>query len=348
VSLTLRRAALGATLALGTLLLLEGVLRLVGIGHPVRPRIILRLLDKDVTLPYVREDLQVFWSPTPGFKGSFGGKSVTINRLGVRGAEVEARRQEGAFRIGCFGDSITFGYGVNDDETYPVELGRSLPGVEVINAGVTGYSSYQALGLARRLLPELRPSVATLLIGWNDGNHRPVGDEEYARRIRAVAKVDARLDHLYIYRALKNIYLRTKMLQGLSRTKGTPKRRRVSVEEYEANLEAFVKECQGQAVRPVFIGLPHRVKAGEALTDRTYPDALAETAARLRIPLLGVGPLAANVGENDRFFLDSLHLTPEGNRILATLLAAQLKAGGIVPLERGAPRAGEKAPREGS
>lgn len=317
-------------MSIGSLLLLEGILRLVGVGHPVRPRIILRLLDKDVTLPYVREDLQLFWSPTPGFRGSFMGKTITINQRGVRGAEVEVPKRPDLVRIVCFGDSITFGYGVSDDETYPVELARALPGVDVVNAGVTGFSSFQALGLAKRLLPGLDAKIATLLIGWNDGNHRPVDDREYARRIRAVARVDARLDHLFIYRALKNIYLRTTDLQGLSRAKGTPKQHRVSVEAYEANLEDFVKECETRAARPVFICLPHRLRAGEPLPDKPYPSALAETAERLHVPLLGVGPLAAEEGVNDRLFLDPLHLTAEGNRLLATLLAAQLKERGLV------------------
>jgi len=39
------------------------------------------------------------------------------------------------FRIVCVGDSITFGWGVSDDETYPAQLQRVL-GVEVLNAGM--------------------------------------------------------------------------------------------------------------------------------------------------------------------------------------------------------------------
>ncbi len=39
------------------------------------------------------------------------------------------------FRIVCIGDSITFGWGVEDDATYPANLARFV-GVEVINAGM--------------------------------------------------------------------------------------------------------------------------------------------------------------------------------------------------------------------
>jgi lysophospholipase L1-like esterase len=318
-----QKAGLGLLVSVLGLLAVEGLLRLQGVGHVVKPRVILRLLDSDVTLPYVREDLELFWSPTPGFHGSFLGKSVTINALGLRGAEVGPPGQS---RIACFGDSITFGYGVGDDETYPVALARALPGVEVINGGVTGYSSFQALGLAERQLPRLRPNLATMLVGWNDGNHRPIGDAEYARRVESVARVDAQLDGIYIYRAMKNLYLRATALHGLERGKGTPKRHRVTVEEYQENLAAFVRECAATGARPAFIALPHRRRPGDPPPDPAYPQALSRAAASLGVPLLGVGRLAGDAEPNDALFIDSLHLTPEGNRVLASTLAGELAA----------------------
>ncbi len=39
------------------------------------------------------------------------------------------------------GDSVTFGYGVNDDQTWVNLIARALPDVHVINAGVSGYNS---------------------------------------------------------------------------------------------------------------------------------------------------------------------------------------------------------------
>ncbi len=39
------------------------------------------------------------------------------------------------------GDSVTFGYGVNDDQTWVNLIARALPTVHVINAGVSGYNS---------------------------------------------------------------------------------------------------------------------------------------------------------------------------------------------------------------
>src|SRR5919108_3245697 len=65
----------------------EGVLRLVGVRRPVRPRILLRSLDVDIEFPFMRPDPEVFWAPRPGWRGVFLGKPVTINSLGLRGPE---------------------------------------------------------------------------------------------------------------------------------------------------------------------------------------------------------------------------------------------------------------------
>jgi len=59
--------------------------------------------------------------------------------------EVTNRNSSGR-NIICFGDSVTFGYGVSPGEDYPTELAQ-LAGRPVINAGIDGDTS--ALGLER-------------------------------------------------------------------------------------------------------------------------------------------------------------------------------------------------------
>lgn len=45
-------------------------------------------------------------------------------------------------RIVLLGDSVTFGYGVNDDEVWAYLLAQEFPNVEFINTGITAYNSY--------------------------------------------------------------------------------------------------------------------------------------------------------------------------------------------------------------
>ena len=57
---------------------------------------------------------------------------VSTNSLGLRGSELEPKSN---YRILCLGESVTFGWGVKNAETYPSQLQKRL-GVEVINAGI--------------------------------------------------------------------------------------------------------------------------------------------------------------------------------------------------------------------
>ncbi len=99
----------------------------------------------------------------------------STNSLGFRGGEVTATPAPGVTRVVCLGDSITFGHGVEDDETYPAVLQRLLADhgeFEVINAADIGAESADAREvLADEVLP-LSPQVVTVCVGVNDAtNH---------------------------------------------------------------------------------------------------------------------------------------------------------------------------------
>jgi lysophospholipase L1-like esterase len=336
-----RQFTLGRSLAYSAILVVaffgvvEVLLRIVGVAPPLQPRILLRLVDTDIKLPFIQPDADVFWSPVPGFRGEFMDKPVTINSLGLRGGEVALPKPAGRKRVVCFGDSITFGYGVGDTESYPHLLGRALAdkNADVVNAGVTGFTSHQVRGLVRRLLPQIQADVATICIGWNDGNRRPVDDREYDRRLRMVMAVEGPLDHVYLYRALKSAYVRSVALEGLEPKKGTSVTgRRATLPQYRENLEAIVAECRENGVKPVFIALPRRKRPGEVLPEPAYARALVEAGKALGVPVLDSGDLGLDttLESNDAYFIDLLHLSPSGSALMAERLAQQLEALGVI------------------
>ena len=105
-------------------------------------------------------------------------KPARINGLGFRGAEVETPKPEGRFRIVVVGDSVTFGNGVGDDETYPAQLARLLNGaglakVEVINAGIPAYDTWQQGLLLEEVVLSLEPDLVVLGFYENDITQRP-------------------------------------------------------------------------------------------------------------------------------------------------------------------------------
>src|SRR5207344_2701442 len=91
--------------------------------------------------------------------------------LGLRGPEVTAKRP-GELRILALGDSFTYGYGVQDAETYPAVLEALLRerghDVSVLNAGVPGYSTDQSYAYFLGAGLDLEPDVVIVGIHCSD------------------------------------------------------------------------------------------------------------------------------------------------------------------------------------
>ena len=79
-----------------------------------------------------------------------------IGRLGLRGPDIAAEKPPRAYRVLVLGDSIAYGIGVPMPEGFTRALERGLRArrlgrpVQVLNAGVPGYNSRQALARPSR------------------------------------------------------------------------------------------------------------------------------------------------------------------------------------------------------
>jgi hypothetical protein len=115
-----------------------------------------------------------------------------INRQGMRdNRDFSYKKPDGVKRIISLGDSFTIGYQVDVDQTFSAVLERELQkaghDVEVLNAGVSGFSNAEeALYLERELLKydpdlvvlsfysnDLTDNVRTGLFRLKDGNLHP-------------------------------------------------------------------------------------------------------------------------------------------------------------------------------
>ena len=87
----------------------------------------------------------------------------------------------------AFGDSLTFGTGASEAESYPAQLER-LIGRRVVRAGVPGEVTAQALARLPDALEEHAPRLLLLCIGGNDFLRR-LGTEQAARNVRAMVEL---------------------------------------------------------------------------------------------------------------------------------------------------------------
>lgn len=163
--------------------------------------------------PLVR-DAELLWRNEPNARKSqlvnpqaFGRNdawTIQNNSEGFRGPERATRDAEASvLRIVCIGDSVTFGYNVDQRDTYPHQLEdvliRRHPGhrFEVVNAGVPGWSWLQGLRFLELRGLALRPHIVVIGHGSNDqfmtarvtdGERLHMLDGSLARAGRALAR----------------------------------------------------------------------------------------------------------------------------------------------------------------
>ena len=93
------------------------------------------------------------------------------NKSGMRRIEPFSPKSDRQFRIMIVGDSLTYGYGVREEETYPRQIEATLKRdfkVEVLNLGVNGKQSRDILEVVRKYTPTLQPDLIIYGVCLND------------------------------------------------------------------------------------------------------------------------------------------------------------------------------------
>jgi lysophospholipase L1-like esterase len=115
--------------------------------------------------------------------------TVRTNSRGFRGAELPPKGAA-SVRIVCLGDWLTWGEGVEDDQTYPAlmetALRRRYPAtdIQIVNAGVPQYSTLDELNYLKIIAAELQADFIVVQFYAGDDfeqNHMPSSERHELR-----------------------------------------------------------------------------------------------------------------------------------------------------------------------
>ena len=285
--------------------------------------------------PFLRRDPELFWTPRPGVAGH--------NSLGFIGPEFSPEKPDDVFRIVCIGDSCThFG-----PQSYPEILQQLLDQarnsetpnsgalndrkVEVINAGVIGYTSYQGLTLMRSKVANWQPDLVTVYFGWND--HwlaRGLEDNQQTNNSPGTAS--------RMLGSLRSVQL-ARMLTGGLTADGQPKPR-VALTDYRSNLTEIANLCRSLKCQCWFITAPHAMDlsipdylmtSGEVADPsqliplhQSYNAAVREVAERTASSLIDLESSIDALPKQSLFLEDHIHFTLAGRRYAAEQIAAKI------------------------
>jgi len=141
----------------------------------------------------------------PGFKGWTYDKRIEFNSMGIREPEGPISTGDEAYRVIVVGDSITFGIGVDLDQTFPKILEHKLnrqggKPVRVYNLGVGSYNTVTEFRYLKEVFDQLKPHL--VIFEFTAGNDTILTELPVGLRVNEFAAIRWTKDifrYLYSY-----------------------------------------------------------------------------------------------------------------------------------------------------
>lgn len=297
----------------------------------------------------------------PNVEISYGKSKLHINSLGFRGKEFDPDDTR-PFRVFVLGGSSVFNRPVNNNLGFCVILENKLkvrfPGrnIEIINAGVSGYTSFHSLiNLSTRIL-DYNPDAIIVYHSWNDlaawpylnrkANYGQLYQKVYSpletrNALRTLA------NNSYLWLAMKPLRLQLRKFLPL-RIRFTSIVAKLKPNEggdtdygklvYRRNIINIVTVAKKNRVQVLLINPLTLVHSGNSKEEKRricyncvkvpaerlpqlMSDAgiiLEEVALAEHIPYID---LNKHLGQNIDNLMDHIHLTPQGNEAVAEYLS---------------------------
>lgn len=277
----------------------------------------------------------------------------------LRSKSLNETNLAGKYRIVVFGDSIAYGEDLLHSQSYPHVLScllnseGSATHITVINSGIRGCTSVQALDWLDAAVLRYKPHLVLLAFGLNDGK---LGDWPLERiRERAmfqgmtlVGRLDELLrNHCHLYLTLKVRMRRLLRGRGYVRRVAQPSAfgPRVSQEGFATAQRELVRRIQHRsgAVICLLTTTPVDERSSRELAPtvfawqqeiyQRYNEIIRHIAAEEGVYLIDLASTVGALGPGRITSLlqdDGVHLTAEGERVVAEHVAHALQHMGVL------------------
>jgi lysophospholipase L1-like esterase len=293
---------------------------LEGVSRWIRPVALPQPVHATAPMPLVPDYLLFFRMPP---------NSPITNSLGLRGPEV-GKKPEDEFRILSLGESSTFGWRLQEHQTYSFVLERRLGRtdgrrVRVVNAGVPAYTSFQGLIYLRYRGMDLAPDAVLVYFGANDftpitfrttrsapkrDNVGMTDRELFERRRNPLVRIASLL------LAYSNLF-RVAALNSDAPTVAQP-RSRVPPADRRWVLRELREVCRAHGVRLVVVIPWYR-------EFKLHIPLLREFAATTDVPVVDLPEKLSELpGPREDYFMDDFHPNARGQRAIAEAIREEL------------------------
>jgi lysophospholipase L1-like esterase len=265
-------------------------------------------------------DDELLWTVNPRV-------SSEINAQGFRGEPIPEDKPANAYVIVAVGDSNTLGP-LNARDHWPgflqdlVALNRSRRSIQIVNAGVYGYTSFQGL---RRFEQVARYPVDLVYFSFGANDAQPVrtSDAEYA----------ARIDRWRRWQWLRSApFVAQLTMNAMDEIRpSAPRTHRVPPADYRRNLERFVDEARARKIRPVLLTRPFVGSSRDPESWMTYAPEYNELTRQVaREKAADLVDIYEDLRDAPELYADPSHFNRLGNLRMAERLLKHLETVDVI------------------
>lgn len=282
-------------------------------------------------------DPQSHWKINPAIQRKYGTptKNAPIDSAredGIVDFEYTRYKEKDAYRILCYGDSQTMGapWVGGMPNSYPKMLQKKLQKafpkrkIQVINMGVSGYSSYQGLLFFRNIGIHYNPDCVVIGLGFHDAGASFAPDREITSDKQWVKTLRSTLYKSQIYLMIRKKILERRALNR--KEDNRPVFNRVTKDGYRENLKTFLDMGKENKIKMIFLTVPQVGSDGTMHLD--YVDVMRKASKDFDVTMTDAVEAMKKIPlkEQEEYFVqDKVHFNIKGNDFMSDRIFETLK-----------------------